>query len=323
MLVISLPHYEFVRVSGEDSRSFLQGQLSCDMEQLSLEQSLQGALCNLQGRVIADFRVLQHKDSILLQTQANQADRIIETLAKYAVFSKVVLEKVSADPDSSKISAFGIDTASGEASTAGLLEIFPQLPDQFPDQDNESRLSDEVALIKLPGSATRFEIWDSSESQETATRLSNLPAMTSQHWLTLQMRAGEIHVSEDMSAEYTPQLLNYDISGVINFKKGCYTGQEIVARMFYRGTAKKRLYLLAQSGTSSEVIKTIHHDGKDYPVILSNKLDEGAGEEAEESLYFAVLESDSAESGASFSSPTDPDAKLSVLPLPYGDKGGV
>jgi folate-binding protein YgfZ len=67
---------------------------------------------------------------------------------------------------------------------------------------------------------------------------------TTTEWTRLEILSGMVHVTPALSEEYTPAELNYDISGVVNFKKGCYTGQEIVARMFYRSTPKKRLYPL-------------------------------------------------------------------------------
>ena len=85
-----LESYEFIRIRGADRISFLQGQLSCNTELLSAERSLVGALCNLKGRVIADFRLLEIREDIILQCAAGMADKIYATLSKYAVFSKVI-----------------------------------------------------------------------------------------------------------------------------------------------------------------------------------------------------------------------------------------
>ena len=91
MLVIDLSHLEFIRISGPDAEKFLQGQVSCDMTQVTLTSSRRGVLCNLKGRVIADFRIVRYNDDYLLQTQPGMAQKILDTLARYAVFSKVEL----------------------------------------------------------------------------------------------------------------------------------------------------------------------------------------------------------------------------------------
>ena len=88
-----LIQFEFIRVSGPDARTFLQGQVTCDTTKITPTQSVLGALCNLKGRVIADFRAAQWGEDILLRVGAGLADPVLAVLKKYAVFSKLTLSK--------------------------------------------------------------------------------------------------------------------------------------------------------------------------------------------------------------------------------------
>ena len=230
----SLDHYEFIRISGADSISFLQGQLSCNTELLSENRSLVGALCNLKGRVIADFRLLQHGEDILMQCAQGMAAKVLATLSKYAVFSKVELTQLE-NQSASTPRVLGM--------LGGVSEVVAVLGLELPDSDNGVSSSADYSVVSISGAAERIEIWMHNEAAAQQV----LGAMQAEQlstdldaWHSADIEAGIVHVTPALSEEFTPQLLNYDLSGLIDFKKGCYTGQEIVARMFYRGTPKRR-----------------------------------------------------------------------------------
>ena len=250
-MAIILERRDYVRVEGADARAFLQGQTSCDMSRLSPARSLRGALCNLKGRVLADFRAILLDEgaggddggdgadaaagerdargageAILLQTSAGMADIILATLGKYAVFSKVSLSKVEPPPPS-----FGFlgDDAGGDLKTH-----FGNLPEAIDD----CAATPWGPLLRVGRASPRFELIQTLEpfnppEQQAAAR-----------WHCAAIRDGEVHVTPALSGTHTPQLLNYDLSGIIDFEKGCYTGQEVVARMYYRGKPKQRMFLL-------------------------------------------------------------------------------
>ena len=232
MPVCALPEHEFIQLSGPDARKFLQGQVSCNVDLLAETRSLPGALCNLKGRVIADFRLAQTGDSCLLQTAAGMADTIVATLSRYAVFSKVELRRVE-PPLVLGLLGDGFETA--------LTRLFPKPPTAV----NESAVSAQMCLLRLPGG--RRELWCLDEAVIPSLRelLGEWRPEPGRDWLAAEIEAGVAHVSPEISEQYTPQLLNYDVSGVINFSKGCYTGQEVVARMHFRGKPKKRLFLFS------------------------------------------------------------------------------
>lgn len=306
---INLNHYQFVRVSGSDAVSFLQGQISANMDLLSQRQSLQAALCNLKGRVIADFRVLKHGDDCLLQMLAGMAVPVIEILSKYAVFSKVELTL-----DEHSCSAIGFI---GESCPQVLSTIFGDCPTD----ENQLQHTSDMSLIKVAAGSGRFELWfHTPEARDKFLKSTDLVFDDSlQRWNREALAAGRVHISPGLSEKYTPQLLNYDISGVIDFNKGCYTGQEVVARMYYRGKAKKRLFLASSShaiSAHSEVVN-IADAGSSAGEILGFSNGQGLAQEA--NLLLAVLSTGAVDDKARFTLSDQADSIVEIQQLPYVD----
>jgi folate-binding protein YgfZ len=132
------------------------------------------------------------------------------------------------------------------------IEPFANLPEppplaDLPADDDAVVSGDDCIVIKLPAVKSKYQVISLNTKGDAllAKVLELAETATEAEWAMLDIEIGILHINEQDSEQFTPQLLNYDISGVIDFKKGCYTGQEIVARMFYRSTAKKRLQLLS------------------------------------------------------------------------------
>lgn len=306
--LINLNHYQFVRVSGEDTLSFLQGQISANTELLSDQQSLQAALCNLKGRVIADFRVLKLGDDCLLQTTAGMAPRIIETLSRYAVFSKVEISL-----EQQEFSALGFIGEDCPQSVARLFDACPQ-------QENQLAQTPDMSLIKIPAGSGRFELWfhsaqarDKFIDDEQLVMDDGVAA-----WNREALNAGIVHITPEISENYTPQLLNYDVSGVIDFNKGCYTGQEVVARMFYRGKAKQRLFLISSSHrvSADSVVLAEGRESRPGEILSFSNADDTA---SEPSLLLAILSTAAVQDGAQLQLSDQPEAVLEIQQLPYMD----
>jgi len=312
--IYTLDSYEFIRISGADSKSFLQGQLSCNTDLLCAGRSLSGALCNLKGRVIADFRLVEIGEDIIMQCASGMAGKIHATLSKYAVFSKVELEPLSGE-SSSTPQALG---CMGDSIDAALSLLQLELPDSL---DEVSQNAD-CSVIRLPGSATRVELWFPNLTAKSAflARADLSINNELQAWYRAEIEAGIIHVTPQLSEEYTPQLLNYDISGLIDFKKGCYTGQEIVARMFYRGTAKKRLFLADSSHTISKNSRVVEQSSVDATAESSGSAILAFTNYQAPALLLAVFASDSAESGREYRLSDQPDSEVRVQSITYAAK---
>ncbi|MEX2131794.1 MAG: hypothetical protein WD772_09925 [Pseudohongiellaceae bacterium] len=307
---LQLDPFELVKVQGPDARKFLQGQVSCNLDDLSPSQSLSGALCNLKGRVISDFRLMQLGDDCYLQLESGLGSVVKAVLDKYIVFSKAKTSLVS-----SRFARYGL---LGNDAHRLLTEIFASSPVV----DGRVVQERNISIIKIAGLVPRYEIWvdldsaSSSDSDVIATiRLSSLSA-TGADWTREDMRAGIVHIEAGMTEIYLPQQLNYDLSGLINFKKGCYTGQEIVARMYYRSMARKRLYYLLAGNIDCVPEKYICHleNGSEQRNEVLKMLKDSEGN----CHVLAILPVEAVESKNGFYFPgRQQEVALMSQPLPY------
>ncbi|QEY13493.1 folate-binding protein YgfZ [Cellvibrio sp. KY-YJ-3] len=227
----TLTNKQLLLVKGPDAGKFLQGQVTCDVKELNEPVTRLGAQCNPKGRILLSFRALQmNNETIALRLPANMMESAQKTLGKYIVFSKAKLQDGGND-----FALFGLfgDSAATVAST-----FFQQLPTTYEGWIEK----DGSYLIQL--AANRFECWVA-----TATVDSFLDAIEKQtqkvsadEWQLLDIAAGIGEVYPESYELFTPQELNYQLVNGINFRKGCYTGQEIVARLHYRGKLKRHMY---------------------------------------------------------------------------------
>lgn len=212
----ALPHLGVLAIDGPDAATFLQGQATCDTRALSADRGALGALCNLQGRMIVSFYVLPVADGLRLVMPRDRVDAVLAHLKKYAVFSKVTLR------DDSPAYTVSSEAGGGEPFSLqtrdGALRMF---------------LRGGRALALLPAGA--------SLPDGSAT------------WRAASIAAGELLVDTANADQYLPQALNYDVIDGVNFRKGCYTGQEVVARMHFKGKMKERLYVCRAGGTAAPV----------------------------------------------------------------------
>jgi tRNA-modifying protein YgfZ len=231
---VDLNYLDLMSVTGDDAEKFLQGQLTCDVEAVSHSVSCLGACCDNKGRVIANFRLVRFQDYFFLEMQPELLAQLQSVLEKYMIFYQCSIG------DASTIyHRYGL---TGDESTQFLSSLFPVLPDK----SNQIITHLGMHLIRLFDKPTRFELWlDSANKPEIFSIMNQeLTLKSRENWDLLDLQAGIYQIENNESGIYTPQLLNFDLAGLIDFDKGCYTGQEIVARMHYRGKAKKRLYRL-------------------------------------------------------------------------------
>ncbi|AZC61954.1 CAF17-like 4Fe-4S cluster assembly/insertion protein YgfZ [Pseudomonas chlororaphis] len=227
----SLSHEGVLAVRGPDASKFLQGQLTCNLNYLSDSQSSLGARCTQKGRMQSSFRILLEGDGCLLAMATELLEPQLADLKKYAVFSKAKLSDESA-----LWARFGLGNAEAVLTGLGL---------QLPPEDGAVARNDGLIAIRV--SAERAELWaPADQAGVLREKLSaQLPEGDLNQWLLGQIRAGIGQVMPATRELFIPQMLNLQAIGGVSFKKGCYTGQEIVARMQYLGKLKRRLYRLA------------------------------------------------------------------------------
>lgn len=230
-VLVDLSSTAIIRVDGPDAANFLNGQLSVDTHRLDLARSRLAAWCNPKGRMLALFRVFRRPQSFLLQLPAALADDIATRLRVYVLRAKVTLTVDHA------LACFGII---GDGAPALLREAIGA-PPQNPDDVIES---DGVICTRVAGPRARFEMIAASERAAPLwLDLANgaVPTGTST-WVWHDILAGIPAILPETRDAFVPQMANLDLLDAIDFDKGCYTGQEIVARLHYRGRLKQRLY---------------------------------------------------------------------------------
>ena len=232
--LLTLDYQDIICADGEDATRFLQGQLSCDVAALADTYSSLGCLCNTQGRIVSAFRILRHAEKYYLALPAGMGEIARQHLAKYAVFFKTELHE-----DKESFRRIGLV---GENLPALLETHYGQLPSSGETLD----LGQGRYLIKLSDAAElpRFELWlptGLAESELTQLSGNGLETGSPEDWHRLSILAGQVLPLPAQSELFTPEELNLDLGDGVSFTKGCYTGQEVVARMHYRGKGRKRL----------------------------------------------------------------------------------
>ena len=221
-----------IKISGIDSISFLQGQLSNDMNELqsgSEKKWHYSGYCNQKGRLIALLKVWREGDDVFVLMNHDLIDNTVDRLRKYVMRSKVVIEV--------------IETArcSGYASIENLKTVLEKSDSNFIEKLNdEPNAVCRVGKLSVLTIANRYLLVDKANSIDSN---GSNKMMSSADWFAEDINDGLPDVSIDSSELFIPQMLNLDLLGGINFKKGCYTGQEIVARMHYLGKLKQRMFV--------------------------------------------------------------------------------
>ncbi|MCC8999191.1 MAG: folate-binding protein YgfZ, partial [Candidatus Contendobacter sp.] len=228
-----LSHLGLIIARGPDTERFLQGQLTCDVRQATLEHSLIGAHCNPKGRVLADFRLFRREDAYYLELPQAMVDATLSRLRKYLLRAKAVLEDAS--DALARIGIAGPNAASWLESALGAV----------PEMVNGAITADNMTAIRLPGLQPRFELHGAARelgSVWNALTPKFTPVGT-ESWRLLDILAGIPTIYPETVEAFVPQMINLQQLEGISFQKGCYTGQEIVARTHYLGKLKRRMYL--------------------------------------------------------------------------------
>lgn len=228
-----LGQYALLAFSGADSSKFLQGQTTCNVKDISPTKSLPGACCSPKGRMYCNFQMaLDNDQHYWLRMRRDILDSSLQTLNKYLA----LFRGSQAQACSESHLVLGL---TGKGATELLGEWFGACPQH----SNDSIASDDMIAICIEPEQ-RYELW-----LGTAAALQRWPQLSarchladSRDWQLANIQAGRADIYPQTRDEFVPQMLNLQALNAISFNKGCYTGQEIVARMHYLGKLKKRLY---------------------------------------------------------------------------------
>ena len=285
--VISSDRRGFIKLSGPDSEKFLQGQVTCDLSQLD-DGSLKGAHLTPKGRIIFLFNLTREDNGDpLLETHPSVVHVALANLKKYAIFFKTEITDVSDD--------FQQIILSGPEAESLMESINPVASTQINKSVFSLTLSIETPLANLAAV--------SETAQPAGQSYSDM----------LRVQAGMADIQAQTSDKFIVQMLNLDAQSYISFKKGCYTGQEIVARAHYRGAVKRRMVRLMLTTPTMPKVGDELHDGNNK--TLGNVL--GSCRSGDQSVeVLAVLPAKSTSLDA-VKFGQHPLCEVALLPLPY------
>jgi len=220
-----------IQFSGADAETFLHGQLTCDVAGLADGWSSYGAYCTAQGRVLANFLLWRVGSEYWMQLPRALAAPIHKRLSMY-----ILRAKVKANDASERHTVLGI---TGDDASSVMAGVFGDAPGTL----HEVRQSADATLIRL--APDRFEIVAPAESTTRICEALKAHARETDaaHWDRLEIRAGIPWITPPTQEQFVPQMVNLDLIGAVSLSKGCYPGQEIVARTHYRGQLKQRMFL--------------------------------------------------------------------------------
>ncbi len=297
--ITALADYSLLGVSGVDAQRFLQGQLSCDVRPVSAQRATPGAYCNPKGRVLASFVLAATTEGdYRLRLRRDIAADTAATLGRYIVFSKARVEDLG--------DAWVLLGLHGTAAANTAAEWLGGAPDgQW-----QVYAGERGQLLQLDEAGGRHELWLPASLALSAWKhlRTVLPVAAARAWQRLNVEQGIAEIHAGNREQLLPEMLNYPETGAVSFRKGCYTGQEVIARMHYRGNRKRALYRCGYTG----------QDPAAGDAVLSSADHSSAGEvfEAIDGELLAILNTSIAPD-APLLLAGDPERPLTRMALPY------
>ncbi|MDI1238203.1 MAG: folate-binding protein [Polaromonas sp.] len=295
--VAELTHLGLIRVAGEEAAKFLQGQLTQDVALLGLSEARLAAFCNAKGRMQASFIVFKRSEGeILLVCSRDILAATLKRLSMFVLRAKARLSDATADYTLCGLAGGAIETIAVDAHPAWAKLNF-----------------DAANLVFLyPGAGQPRALW----CAPAGTPVPAGEALSLAHWHWLEVQSGIAMITQPIFEAFVPQMLNYESVGGVSFKKGCYPGQEIVARSQFRGTLKRRAHVAHTNGTPQVGQEVFHAADSEQPcgLVAACAPHPAAGFDLIVSLQTAAA-ADAAGGRLTLGSASGP--ALALLPLPY------
>ena len=291
---VALPHLGVIRAAGEDAATFLHGQLTQDFAQLGAGDARLAAFCSAKGRMLASFIGFRDPGGdLLLVCSRDLLPPTLKRLSMFVLRAKAKLTDASAE--------FAVRGIAGDA----LRQLVPSAATPWTRQDAAGG-----SLVHLyPAQGTPRALWVGPAALPTPAG----EAMRPEAWAWGEVHAGVATLSAPVVEAFVQQMLNYESVGGVNFKKGCYPGQEVVARSQYRGTLKRRAFIVHANAALAAGQEVFQEDDPEQPagtVVQAAPAPDG-GSDAIVSLQVAATERGGLHAGSA----TGP--QLHLLQLPY------
>lgn len=299
LLFSELTHLGLISVTGEQGRSFIHGQVTTDISSLEQDQWRWGAHCDPKGKMLASFRTFAKDDCLFLMMPRDTLALDLPQLQKYAVFSKAELTDVTAN--------WLLLGVAGEQAKAWLTTQFGELNDEL-------TLIDRGMIIHDAG---RYILVIEQSQADSVIGTIEQPIFDATAWQALEIAAGYPNLGASHQGQFVPQMCNVQAINGISFNKGCYMGQETIARMKYRGGNKRALYIVSGSVsaplTNDSQLEIALEDGEGYRragTIIEAVQRDG------QVLLTAVLANDT-QLNAKLRVADDDQSELTLIALPY------
>lgn len=301
---ITLTDQVIVRVSGAGTDKFLQGQFSQQMSDVTEHHAPRAAACSPKGRAYCLTRIVRDGEDALMAMTASLAEETITHLRKYLMLFRGT--SMAVDTNATLTGLLGAPAA--EALTEHPEQQLPFPGDTLPVPGG--RL---VRTMDTGDGLARFEFWQTGDlTAATLSALNLVPEENLSTWQASEIAAGVASLCPETRESYVPQMLNWQHLGGVHFKKGCYTGQEVIARMHFLGQLKKSLFRYSSTDIAQAPPpgSALEKDGRAVgDLVNSVQLSDGRFE------CLAVVRHDAAEPGLTLKE--CPDVGLQPLPLPY------
>ncbi|MGL6109264.1 MAG: YgfZ/GcvT domain-containing protein [Rubrivivax sp.] len=290
---VRLADWGVIRAQGADAASFLHGQLTQDVTHLAEGHARLAGYCSAKGRLLATFVVWRAADGdILLACSADLLPATLKRLSMFVLRAKCKLSDASAELPLHGLAGPAAEAMLGAAASAQTWAVATH---------------GAARVIRLPGAdGVARLLWAGAQAPE-------LPSLSAHAWQWLEVRSGVARVVAATSEQFVPQMLNFELLGGVDFQKGCYPGQEVVARSQYRGTLKRRTYLVDSAAPVSPGMDVFHSDDPSQPagmVVLAASLPGGRHAALVELKMAAVQEGELLAGGTT-------GVRLTPTPLPY------
>ena len=296
--VAELRHLGVIRAEGADAATFLQGQLTQDVATLQFDTARLAAFCNAKGRMQASFVVFKRKsafevEEILLVCSADILAQTLKRLSMFVMRAKVKLTDATGDFTLCGLAGNAIDSVAGSAVNTWSRHDF----------------EGQNTILLHPGAGFKRALW----CAPVGTAVPAGKSLTLADWNWLEVQSGIAMITQGIFEAFVPQMLNYESVGGVNFKKGCYPGQEVVARSQFRGTLKRRAYIVRGAGNAQvgqEVFQSLDAE-QPCGLVASSAANPAGGFDA-----IVSIQTSAALTGTlSLGGPLGP--AMSLLALPY------
>ena len=234
-IICDISQFSTLVVAGGDAKEFMQGQFTNDAEHVDDDNSQLSAFCNNKGRMTANFRLFKNQQNYFFSVKNSLVDESIQHLQNYILRAQVAIQDVS-----EQLIHLGISGGNAEKLLSPFIEISNNDVDGTSSNENYIVIRAADPLNSIP----RYEVFCSFEHAKALWETISTQAETvnSSSWDYLNIQAGLPFIDNHTSEEFVPQMVNMDLINGVSFTKGCFTGQEIIARMHYLGKLKKRCF---------------------------------------------------------------------------------